>query len=143
MVLNAISFPLAVVFPLLVLLDTTFLPLSAVITRTCHRQTCTHVEGNEPTLHGSSECSVIHHQPTHNTWQPVHSSNGRSEDTPFTKHYGSNVVVVWLLYCWLRHADLEDEIGGIAEVREEGIAMWTVWGSSSVLVSFAYTVSCN
>ena len=75
------------------------------------------------TLHSSSECSIIPHQPSHTTWHPFHSSDVNSVNTLFAKqqqNYGRKCICCMTP---ILLADLGDKIGGNAEVRKEDIDM--------------------
>jgi len=88
-----ISTPSMVALVPLVLLIAIHLPISSVLSYArCKRQGAIHREGNsQATLHVSSEGI---RQPSHTTWNPLHSSNEHSEIVPIVRgqqhrHYGN------------------------------------------------------
>ena len=92
--LVAISTPSAAALVPLVLLIGIHLPISSILSHArCKHQVPIHGEGNlQATLHVSSEGIK---QPSHTTWNPLHSSNEHSEIVPMVRghqhqQYGSS-----------------------------------------------------
>ena len=96
---TVVSVPIAYMLIPLTLLITVHLPLSSMIACVCKKyqlQSHAHGEYDQATLHRSSDWSGIQ-QPSHTTWDPLHSSVEVSEVTSLARdkqqqNYGSGAI---------------------------------------------------
>jgi len=94
-----ITTPLTFTLIPLALLIAIHLPLSSMLVHAFGKHQRNLRGCDQATLHESSDWSVLH-QPSYTTWNPLHSSNDKSENLPlFSNHQQDNYGSNWWLSC--------------------------------------------